>query len=69
MERSILKREEKTVSTAFGQAEVKICEARGVSRVYPEYESVAKLAKDMGILTVGVVTKVYQIVQKSCSES
>lgn len=65
MERSILKREEKTVSTAFGQAEVKICEARGVSRVYPEYESVAKLAKENQV----PFSKVYQIVQKSCSES
>ena len=65
MERSILKREEKTVSTAFGQAEVKICEARGVSRVYPEYESVAKLAKESQV----PFSKVYQIVQKSCSES
>lgn len=65
MERSILKREEKTVSTVFGQAEVKICEARGVSRVYPEYESVAKLAKENQV----PFSKVYQIVQKSCSES
>ena len=65
MERSILKREERTVSTIFGQAEVKICEARGVSRVYPEYESVAKLAKENQV----PFSKVYQIVQKSCSES
>ena len=46
MERTVLRREERMVDTVFGQAQVKVCEARGVKRFYPEYESVARLARE-----------------------
>jgi len=64
MERTVLKREERTVSTVFGKAQVKACEARGVKRFYPEYESVAKLAGENQV----PFSQVYQTVQKQCMD-
>lgn len=64
MDRTILKREERTVSTAFGQAQVKVCEARGVRRYYPEYASVARLAMENQV----PFSHVYQTVQKCCMD-
>ena len=63
MERTVLKREERTVSTVVGQAGVKVCEARGVKRYYPEYESAAKLAKENQV----PLSQVYEAVQKCCA--
>lgn len=65
MERTVLKREEKVVSTALGEAQVKVCQARGVVRFYPEYDSVSKLAKESGT----PFAQVYQMVQKQCMDS
>lgn len=65
MERTVLKREEKVVSTALGEAQVKVCQARGVVRFYPEYDSVSKLAKESG----APFAQVYQMVQKQCMDS
>ena len=64
MERTVLRREEKTVSTVFGEAQVKVCEARGVKRFYPEYEGVSKLAKESGM----TFAQVYQMVQRQCMD-
>lgn len=64
MERTVLRREEKVVDTVFGQAQVKVCEARGVKRFYPEYESVAGLAKEHQ----APFAQVYQAVQKHCMD-
>lgn len=52
--RSILHREEKEVDTAYGKARVKEVTLGGEKRVYPEYESVKKLAeeKDVSFQTV-----------------
>lgn len=48
MERTILKREVKTISTPYGVAAVKVCQ-NGVRQVlYPEYESVAQLSRKSG---------------------
>lgn len=48
MERTILKREVKTISTPYGAAAVKVCQ-NGVRQVlYPEYESVAQLSRKSG---------------------
>ncbi len=44
MERSILKREIKTIDTRFGVATIKICSIGNEVKYYPEYESVASLA-------------------------
>lgn len=46
MERSVLKRRVVTIQTKLGEAQVKICEAGGRKRFYPEYESVVKLCRE-----------------------
>lgn len=49
MERTILKREKRTVSTPLGEAEVKVCTFDGQEYIYPEYESVKKLCEKTGV--------------------
>ncbi len=46
MERTILPRVERTVSTPWGDAQVKVCTLDGAEQLYPEYESVAQLSRD-----------------------
>ena len=62
MERTVLAREQKTVRTPLGEAQVKACQARGVKRFYPEYDSIAKLAGNNQV----PFSYVYQMVQKQC---
>ena len=64
MERTVLRREERIVDTVFGPAQVKVCEARGVKRFYPEYESVARLAGEHQ----APFSQVYQTVQRCCMD-
>ena len=64
MERTVLRREERIVDTVFGPAQVKVCEARGVKRSYPEYESVARLAGEHQ----APFSQVYQTVQRCCMD-
>ncbi len=64
MERTVLKREEKTIVTPLGEAQVKVCEARGVKRFYPEYESAAQLAEK----NQTPFSQVYQMIQKQCMD-
>ena len=45
MERSVLKRAVKTITTAFGEAKIKVCGAGNDIKYYPEYESVTALCK------------------------
>lgn len=45
MERTILKREKRTVRTPLGEAEVKVCTFDGEEYFYPEYESLKKLCE------------------------
>ena len=49
MERTILKREKRTVTTPLGNVEVKVCTFDGQEYYYPEYESVKKLCKKTGM--------------------
>ena len=49
MERTILKREKRTVTTPLGEVEVKVCTFDGKEYFYPEYESVKKLCEKTGI--------------------
>lgn len=49
MERTILKREKRTVTTPLGNVEVKVCTFGGQEYYYPEYESVKKLCEKTGI--------------------
>lgn len=48
MDRTVLNREKRTVNTAYGEMDVKVCSRDGLQRVYPEYESVAKISRDTG---------------------
>ncbi len=48
-ERTILSREQKTVSTSYGDAEVKLCSYENHVYIYPEYESVKKFCQDSGM--------------------
>ena len=49
MERTILKREKRTVTTPLGEVEVKVCTFDGQEYIYPEYESVKKLCEKTGV--------------------
>ena len=49
MERTILKREKRTVDTPLGEVEVKVCSFDGQEYFYPEYESIKKLCEKTGI--------------------
>lgn len=61
MERTILKREIRTVQTPLGRAKVKVCLYGDKERFFPEYESVVALCKEHG--------KTYQeVYQMICEE-
>lgn len=49
MERTVLKREMRTVVTPLGDVEVKVCIFDGQEYIYPEYESVKKICKKTGV--------------------
>lgn len=46
VERTVLEREVRTIKTSLGEAQVKLCNAYGGLRIYPEYESVAAIAAE-----------------------
>ena len=46
MSRSVMKRETKIRETSLGAVQVKLCQREGELYVYPEYESVKRLAKE-----------------------
>ena len=46
MERTVLKRECQTIETRLGTAAVKVCKVGQKEKIYPEYESVKKIAKE-----------------------
>lgn len=46
MERSVLKRRLETRQTTYGTVQVKVVEVAGELRVYPEYESIAKICRE-----------------------
>lgn len=46
VERTTLKRECRMVQTTLGEIKVKVCDVYGESRIYPEYESVAAIARE-----------------------
>lgn len=49
MERVILKRETKEISTSLGKVTVKICSLPSGKRIYPEYEEAKKLCRQHGL--------------------
>jgi hypothetical protein len=66
VERSILDRKIVTVDTIYGRADVKICRLPdGEERCYPEYESVARLARENQRLYQEVYCEVAKTYEKS----
>lgn len=49
MERTILPRKIETIKTEWGTAKIKIVEANGLRKIYPEYESVRKISLEQNI--------------------
>lgn len=62
MERTILRRELRTVQTILGEAQVKVCRYGGMERYFPEYNSVVSLCRKHG----RDYQEVYQMIQRSC---
>ena len=60
MERTILPREQVTVQTELGTAEVKVCTIGGEIRCYPEYDSVKAVCEKTGVSYQEVYQKVMQ---------
>ncbi len=63
MERSVLPRALRQVETPWGSAQVKVCSLPGGQRAYPEYESVAALARKSG----RPYQEIYQTVQAAAN--
>ena len=49
MQRYVLEREMKEIDTPYGKVRVKICQNGSETYVYPEYESMKRLAGEKGI--------------------
>lgn len=60
VERTTLGRRSSTVRTSLGEAEVKLCDVCGKTRAYPEYESVAAIARGKKL----PYREVWELVQK-----
>ncbi|MDD3361720.1 MAG: nickel pincer cofactor biosynthesis protein LarC [Hespellia sp.] len=59
MERTVLEREEKTIETSIGMAQVKVCRSGNLFRVYPEYRSVIDLCEKNQMSYIDV----YELIQ------
>ena len=62
MERSVLKRQVKTVKTSLGEARIKVCFMENGMRAYPEYESVRELCRKNGLS----LQETYQRIEEEC---
>ena len=64
MERTVLKREIKSIQTVYGEAKVKVCQLESGQRWYPEYESVAELARKRGVPYI----QMCRIIEEECAK-
>lgn len=48
MDRTVLNRRLCTAETSMGEVKVKICSLNGCERIYPEYESIARISRESG---------------------
>lgn len=62
MERTVLRREMRTVQTPLGEAQVKVCTYGGTERYFPEYNSVTALCRAHG----RSYQEVYQMIEHAC---
>lgn len=65
MQRTVMDREFREVATIFGKARVKVCSYGDMVRYYPEYESVAAIAKEKQL----PYEEVYREVARAAMES
>lgn len=49
MERTVLPREQMTLKTGYGEAQVKVCETADGKRYYPEYDSIVTICAEHGL--------------------
>ncbi len=64
MERTIMEREIVTIQSSLGEAQIKICQFEGGSKIYPEYESVNRLSKQHKL----TFNHIYQLLLKEYYE-
>ena len=64
MERTVLSREVRRIETSLGEAVVKVCPVGDEEKIYPEYESAAKIARARHL----PLQKVYDTVKKESEE-
>lgn len=60
VERTVLEREVQKIMTSLGEAQIKVCNACGALRIYPEYESVAAIAAEKKLAYREVWEKVFR---------
>ena len=60
MERTVLRRDIRTVKTLFGEARIKICMLGDERRIYPEYESVTEICRKTGLSYQKVFVQICQ---------
>lgn len=64
MERTILKREIRTIQTPLGEARVKVCKLNSTERYFPEYNDIIALCRKHG----SNYQEVYQMIQRCCEQ-
>lgn len=66
MERTILPRKLSSIQTAYGEVQVKVCELGGRKRLYPEYDSVARICRQTGSPYPETYRKIQEICHGQC---
>lgn len=62
MERTVMNRENRSVETPYGSADVKVCSYGSIRKLYPEYESVREICEKSG----NGFREVYQAILAAC---
>lgn len=63
MERTVLTRQIETLHLKIGDIKVKKCTLLdGTTRIYPEYETVAKLARETGLAVQDIIQEIYKTI-------
>lgn len=65
VERTVLEREIKKVRTSLGEVQIKVCNAYGELKIYPEYESVAAIAAEKKLSYREVWEKAFREAEKA----
>ena len=65
VERTVMPRKIKTVSTPWGDVRAKECEIDGIKKVYPEYEDVAFLCREKDL----PFEKTFRMISAACIQA